>query len=106
MATSRPVAKSRAGFFALISALFVAVPMIVATVAQALGLNHRGDVGYRASNFIFDFGAILILLTVIFSIVGFRQGGESRRLGLIGMAILGVGIVVGLGLPIIFDVLG
>jgi hypothetical protein len=82
-----------------------AVPMIVATVAMALGLNRRGDIGYRASNFIFDFGAILILLTVIFSIVGFRQGGESRRLALVGIAILVIGIVVGFGLPIIFHLI-
>ncbi len=106
MEASRATEKTKAGFLALISSLVIAVPLILAPLASILHLDPRGNISARAGQIIFDGGAIFTLLTIILAIIGLRQGGESRRLGLIGMAILGVGIVVGFGLPIIFDVLG
>ena len=101
MGTSRETAKTKAGFLALICSLVVAVPFILGPLARILHLDRRANISARAGQIIFDGGAIFILLTVIFAVVGFIQGGESRRLGLIGIATVVLGIVAGIGLTLI-----
>ena len=93
MEASRSAPTPIAGFVALIAS---GVPATALALCDLLSLVGKGasNGAVNLSNFIFDFGAIFLLLGILASIIGYVRGGRNRRLSKVAIGIIGLSVLL------------
>ena len=93
MEASKPIPTPVAGFVALITSGVPAMAMVLYDLLWLVG-KRASNAAANLSNFIFDFGAVFILLAVLSSIVGLVRGGRSRKLCKVAIGIIGLTVLL------------
>lgn len=87
-ASATPQRPTDFGAVALAFAAALTALWLTADFSQRLGIHLPRRIEQNLSNFIFDFGFIWDLFTLLFVILGLFRRGSSRRLALLGLGVL------------------
>ncbi|HSV14886.1 MAG TPA: hypothetical protein VLI90_11540 [Tepidisphaeraceae bacterium] len=89
-----PARKTNFGAVALAFAAALVLPMIVGEIAMRFRLPLPRNIEQNVSDFIFDYGFIWFLFTLLFIVIGLTRRGSSRRCAPVALGLLLISVLL------------